>query len=82
MHTSSQNKNALKRNSKFQKVEIVSSRKFAESRWLVRSGNGMEVNSSLSSSLNIAVGGAGAWPLTDRRVSTHCPYLLRACRMA
>ena len=49
--------------------EIVSSRKFAESCWLVKSSNGMEVNSSLSSSLNIAVGGAGAWPLADRRVS-------------
>ena len=47
--------------------EIVISLGSLESHWMVESDGTMEMNSSLSSSLN-QVGRAGAWPLLDREI--------------
>ena len=55
--------------------ELVRFGKFTESYRSVEGNSGTKQNSSLSSSLNKIVGGAGAWPLADRKVSTNCPYL-------
>jgi hypothetical protein len=65
--STSQNKNALKRNSRFQKVcrELLAGEK--------QQRNGSELVSKQLAEMT--VGGAGAWPLTNRRVSTICPYL-------
>lgn len=67
----SQNKNALKRNSKFPEVfrELLAGEKQQ------RKGSEL-VSKQLAEPL---VGVAGAWPLTDRRVSTYVRTCQRAC---